>query len=358
MSQTAEPGTGTGDLSPEGTHVWDGHDWEPLWLQRDDVVEACRTCFGREPGTPEFLAEGLTNQSWRVDTEAPDGDGAYVLRVSGPELSRAQIGYEHAVAGGLHEQVAEVIAPVPGAGGETLQTFRDRMVTLFPHVDGTTGAAVDPDIRADQAARILARIHRAGTDRGFGQRPGGRAVDEPPRLTWPAVRPILEQELRRDEEVGELFAFFDQEVDALDAWLDGLRESGRTLTRGLVHGDFGPRNLMFTHGHLAGVVDWDFCHADILAFEVADAALGTLGALNAAGADPTSFWRTYLDAGGPLAIDDADLLGGFARIGALSELGYALDGRGRAKPWATEIMHGVVADITRRRDRADRLAAE
>jgi len=54
---------------------------------------AARSVFGVAADTPRFLAEGMLNQSWQIDTE----QGRFVLRVTRPELTRNQVAYEHAV---------------------------------------------------------------------------------------------------------------------------------------------------------------------------------------------------------------------------------------------------------------------
>jgi Ser/Thr protein kinase RdoA (MazF antagonist) len=329
-----------GDLSADGTHVWGGHTWEPLSLVSGEVVDAARVCFGRDASAPPtFMTEGLMNESWRIDSP----DGAYVLRVSRSDLSREQVRYEHAVTGQLHDTVREVVAPLLGRDGETLQTWQGRDLSLFPYIDGVLGTDVEPATRWQQAATILARIHRASTSLAVGRPPDqSRMVDEQPTM-WSTVRPVLERELPPTAEVGKLLSFFDSEAAALEAWLDSLRRSGRQLRRGVVHGDFNPRNMIFSQDRLVALIDWEHCHLDALAYETAGVALEA--------PDPLAFWRAYLDADGPLNADDIDLFDGFARIGTLTGLYFTTDGGDRAKPWAIEILREVADGMGQLRER-------
>ena len=343
VNRADKPSAKTGDLSPEGKHMWDGCAWEPLWLLPDEVVDAVRARFGRTVTTPRLLGEGLLNQSWRIDSPG----GLYVLRVSRSERPREQVAYEHAFIRALREHVAAVVAPLPGQDGETVQRWRRRILSLFPYIEGTPGTAVEPDVRSRRAATTLARIHRVGVDLGFGQRPGWSSVDEHPRLIWPTVRPVLERDLGGEADLAELFAVFDREVSDLDAWLDDLHRSGRPLPRASVHGDFNPRNLIFHRNNLVAVIDWDDCRLEPIAWEVAQVAFG------APDTDPHAFFQSYLDAGGPLTPDDFELLGGFARAGALSEVRWATVGglAERAHPRAVATLREVVAGLAWLRER-------
>lgn len=336
-AQTPEPAVG--DLSADGIKVWGGHQWAPLWLLQCEIVEAAHVCFGRNVAAPPtFMTEGLMNQSWRVAAH----EGAYVLRVSRPELSRESVDYEHAIVGQLHQEIGEVVPALAGSGGETLQLWRGRVLSLFPYIDGTLGTDVEPAIRWRQAASILARIHRVSTSLGLSQHADhARAVIDQPTM-WSRVRPVLERDLARSCDVGELLRFFDDEAADLETWLESVRSAGRELRRGIVHGDFNPRNLLFRNDRLVAVIDWESCHVDVLAYEAALALKAP---------DPLAFWRTYLDAGGPLTVEDIDLLSGFARIDTLAGLYFTTDGGDRSKPWAIDILRDVASDVRRLRKR-------
>lgn len=314
MTYPTSPGVQVGDLSPDATHMWDGDAWNPLWLLPDDVMHAVRVCFGRTVTAPCLLGEGLLNQSWRID--APDR--RYVLRVSRPERLWEQVAYEHALIRALHEQVNVAIVPIHGRDGETVQQWRTNILSLFPYVEASSGTAVAAEARKMQTATVLAQIHRASVTLGFGQRPGWHAVDDHPRFIWSKVRPALERDLADVPDLAEVFSIFDHKVSELNTWLDGLHLRGRSLLRAPIHGDFNPRNFLFDHDQLIGVIDWDHCRTDPLAWEVAQVGFGDPEH------DPRTFFQHYLEAGGPLTPDDFALLSGFARVGILSEVQWAV----------------------------------
>ncbi|MGH7488757.1 MAG: phosphotransferase, partial [bacterium] len=126
-----------GDLSSEHTHYWDGDDWQwqPLWLKPDEVIEAAATAFGRSGTDTQYLADGLLNQSWRIDD--------YVLRVSRPERTREQVQYEHDVIGALHEHLDVVVPALKAEDGASVVDWKGRILSLFPFVHGISGTEVD-----------------------------------------------------------------------------------------------------------------------------------------------------------------------------------------------------------------------
>ncbi|MEJ7653795.1 MAG: phosphotransferase, partial [Chloroflexia bacterium] len=150
-------------------------------------------------------------------------------------------------------------------------------------------------------------------------------------------------------DLAELFYVLDREVSELDEWLDDLHHHGRQLLRAPVHGDFNPRNLLFKHDNLVAVIDWDDCRLDPIAWEVAQVSFGEPDS------DPRGFFRSYLEAGGPLTLDDFELLGGFARIGMLSEIQWtvtSLDGpAGHAAPRGLTTLREVAAGVSWLRER-------
>lgn len=336
-----------GDLNAAGTHYWDGPvwEWQPLWLSAAEAGEAARAVFGTDVGEVSFLADGYLNQSWRIDT----GPAGFVLRVGRPEVTEEQTGYEHDFATVLHAQVPEAVAPLSGRDGRTVQRWRSHVLSLFPFVEGTAGTEVPAEVRSGEVAGVKARFHQAASARfPRRQRPGFRSVDEHPRWVWTRIRPVLTAELQGDDRFEELAAAFDQEAADLDAWLDHLHHTGRPLPRAAIHGDLNPRNLLFREDRLVGVIDFDGCRVEPLAWEVAQTAVGEPDI------DPQVFWRQYLDAGGPLDPGDIDLLGGFARIGCFSQLQWAVNETG-VRPSVLELLEDVASGLAYLRTREQEL---
>ncbi|MBA2758821.1 MAG: phosphotransferase, partial [Chloroflexia bacterium] len=115
MTQAKSSKCQRGDISPDGRHYWAGDvwQWQPFWLDAVDVAEAVRQEFGRTVINVRFLAAGMLNQSWHVETT----HRSYVLRISRRERSRAQVAYEHEFLGQLMGHVEEVVAPLAGNDG-------------------------------------------------------------------------------------------------------------------------------------------------------------------------------------------------------------------------------------------------
>lgn len=326
-----------GDLSLDRTHYWNGEiwGWQRLWLVPGEVIAIAADRFGMTATSATFLASGLLNQSWRIEAD----EGSSILRVSRAERTRPQIAYEHAVLQALHARLAPVVPPLPGIDGQTIQPAAGYAASLFPFVAGVSGVDVPAAIRAREAAPALAHIHRRTAEEiHLPQRPGFRSVAEHPRWVWPAVKPVLRDALAGSAEFVRLSEAIEREIARLDTWLDTLAASDRLQPRAIVHGDFNPRNLIFHGDRLAAVIDWDDCHIEPAAWEVAQAVF-------APDVDPRAFWRAYLDAGGPLAERDFGLLGGFARIGALSELRWTRDEGGHATPHALTQLRDVVRHL-------------
>ncbi|GAB3424013.1 phosphotransferase enzyme family protein [Flindersiella endophytica] len=334
----------SGDLDFRRSQVWDDDlgRWQPLWLRPGTVLHAVRRLFGLPAHALDYLGNGFMNRSWLVTTD--DGE-RYVVRVSRAELSREQIEYEHALAAAWHEWVEPVVAPLPGVDGRTVQVEDGWRLSLFPFVEGVVGTKVDQEVRTQESAVTLARLHRVAVDElDFGQRPEFHAVHESPRWLWHEVRPVLEQKLHSDPEYRRLAGAIDREVAALDPWLDRLTTEGSLGPVAPVHGDFNPRNLLFRDNRLAGIVDFDACHLDAIVAEVAGVGFGDPDL------DPPAFFRAYLDAGGPLDAGAFGLLGGFARIGCLSEVQWSVDD-GAVHPEVHRQLTAVVDGLTWLRDR-------
>lgn len=339
MNEPGAPIHQRGEISSDGRHYWDGDvwKWQSLWLVADEVAKAAHDRFGRTATAVHFLASGMLNQSWHVET----GDGSCVLRISRPERTREQVAYEHQLLRRLKDQVREMVAPVLGRDGETVQFWAGHILSLFPFVHGAGGELVESDVRWPQSAHILARLHRASLDHVLlGQRPGFRSFDDEWRSIWHEVSPVLHRDLDGRDGFDELFSALASDVVRLERWLDDLPERDRTLVHATIHGDFNPRNVIFRDDNVVAVIDWDECRLDPIAWEVAQCAF------EAPEIDPFAFWSAYLEAGGPLLPRDVDLLPSLARIGALLQLQYTVKD-GRATPHAMQQVEDIITELGR-----------
>lgn len=298
-----------GDLSPDGTHFYDGPDWgwQQLWLTPDRVRSFCSEDRGLPVERVDLLAEGMLNQTWKITC----ADHDRVLRVGRTERTVEQVRYERLVVGAWAEVADAVVAAehddVPVLDGHTL--------TLFPFCSGDSGTRVASPIRARELVPVLAAMHRSALKLDLGQRPGSRSVDDHPRWHgWERTRLAILDRFGRSREVLDPMAIVDRAIEELDRLLDGWQRSGRLDQRAPVHGDLNPRNLIFDGDRLVGIIDTDECRVDPLVWEVAGQAYSD------GDVDPARVFRDYLDAGGPLTLADEELMLPLARLGQLSEL--------------------------------------
>lgn len=324
-----------GTVSDDGAYYWDsdGHGWQPLWLTMTEIRQAALVCYGIEAPTAQHLANGMLNQSWRI--------GDFVLRVSRAQKTREQLLYEHRVLSILHGEAPEVLSPVEGTNGRSLQAFKHRWLTMFPYVEGVLGSDLPTESRVQPTSTMMAKLHRLSQRLlNLPQRPGYYAADVQSQWLWPRLAPMLRQEVAG---ASSYFSLFDEETGQIAAWLDKLRIENAHLPSAVVQGDTNPRNLLFDGSriNIAAVIDWDECQVDLLHAAVAREAFSP-------GVRPDEFWETYISSDGPLRADSFELLFGLARLGAFIDLMWT-DHHGTANPNSLTIIRGVAETIERMR---------
>jgi len=165
-----------------------------------------------------------------------------VVRVCGPHRSREQLAQVYESAEALARREPDlVVAPVRLSDGSLLAVREGISASLWPRISGSPCDRSLPEVR-DQAARAVARLHRAGEGlSGVAPRSDERMLAE------------LPEELRDRE---------------LEAW-----QAQRPARHLLIHGDIYPGNLLWIEdaGRLA-VVDWDEARLEDPARELAWAA--------------------------------------------------------------------------------------
>lgn len=306
-----------GDVSDDGLLHYDSHawGWRALSLPRAAVADAATASFGLDlTAEPVLLGDGLLNESWRLESPA----GRHVLRVSRRERSPAQVRVEHAVARAWAGAVPQVVV----AASDATPVVEGHVLTLFPFVDGTSGAAADPVARADELAALVATLHRRTLACGLTrQRPGFTSVDEQPRwFGWPGARRAVVDRFGHEATLDAAVETVDAAIAALDLLLDAWTAAGRLARRGMVHGDLNPRNLLYRDGRLVALIDTDDCRVEPFVWDVAGLAYSDPAV------DPSRVWETYRECGGVLPDEDRELLLPFARIGSLTAIMWLQDG--------------------------------
>ncbi|MFC7620298.1 phosphotransferase enzyme family protein [Microlunatus sp. GCM10028923] len=330
----SDPEPERGALSPDGTHYYDGAGWgwQPLWLTSDRLVDFCRDAWGLPVRRASLLAEGMLNQTWKLDC----ADHDRVLRVGRSERTAEQVRYEYVVARAWAEVTPVLVAPeqdeVPVLDGHTL--------AVFPFVQGVSGVSVASPVRSREIIPVLAAMHRASVGLGLGQRPGFGSIDDHPRwFGWQQVRIAIMDRFGHGPEVLTPIGAVDRAVEEQDRQLDTWLRSGRLDVRAPVHGDLNPRNQLYRDDRLVGLIDTDDLRVEPLAWEVAGMAYTD------ADVDPRRVWRDYLDAGGPLDPRDEELLLPFVRMGQLGEIQWLTDEDGAATHLALGNLNHLVKSL-------------
>jgi Ser/Thr protein kinase RdoA (MazF antagonist) len=319
LRRVSEPEPERGALSPDGTHYYDGAGWGwlPLWLTAERLIDFCRGEWGLPVRRVSLLAEGMLNQTWKLDC----ADHDRVLRVGRAERTAEQVQYEYAVTRAWTKITPGLVGPeradIPVVDGHTL--------AVFPFVQGVSGVGVPSPVRSREIIPVLAALHRASVGLELGQRPGFRSIDDHPRwFDWEQVRIAIMDRFGRGPDVLAPVGVVDRVVEEQDRLLDAWARSGRLEARAPVHGDLNPRNQLYRGDRLVGLIDTDDVRIEPLAWEVAGQAYSD------SAVDPRRVWRDYLDAGGPLDPRDEELLRPFVRMGQLGEIQWLTDEVGAA----------------------------
>ncbi|WP_328582375.1 phosphotransferase [Streptomyces sp. NBC_00370] len=229
----------------------------------DSVFVELTSTFGLgEVRERRYLADGLMNENWKVDTAA----GVFALkRVT--DVSHDRLVRNLGVLDSLASDGIPASAPVPTASGSLVAEVGGGVWCLFPWVTGSHLRGVD--LSLSQAASLgvhLGRLHE-GLDRARdkGMLP---AVPEtvPADVTTP--KRAVEKAERLSGAVGNKGACTGFDVAAMAA-LEQRRvliskhagrrpQSGVPAGRhGWTHGDVQYRNLLWEGGDLAAILDWD-----------------------------------------------------------------------------------------------------
>lgn len=245
---------------------------------------------------------------WRAEGERP-----LLIHQSPMWRTSAELTWIHQLITLVARTVPESVVPLPTRSGATFVEHDGTLVTVYPFVDGVH---LDRENAAQReaAARLLARVHRALL-----------ACDKPPRpeagphSPWAAATLRLVPPQLEDPELSD--------------WHAALRQRG-DLQRGLIHGDYYRRNLLWSDERIVAVVDWHEARQDLLLAEVAGATWELSKGPASRGFDvdrAQAFLNAYASAGGPADVADRSLIVPLIRWRLREEalLSLALEARGQ-----------------------------
>ncbi|WP_051806370.1 phosphotransferase [Streptomyces sp. NRRL F-2747] len=206
----------------------------------------------------EFLAHGLMNRNWRLDTSA----GSYAVKqITDVPLPQARRNI--AVLLDLARAGIAVPTPLPADGGELVVEVGGHGYCVLTWVDGehVQGTDLTFDESRDLGA-VLARLHEGLRRHGPGPVPEreptakARGADESDRAAVALLGrlpddPVIDFDKAVADALHDRRALLARYADARP---DGEVPAG---PYGWTHGDFQYRNLLRREGQVVAVLDWD-----------------------------------------------------------------------------------------------------
>lgn len=153
----------------------------------DRIKSACRAWFGADLSVLEPLPAGFSGV---LPVVVRSGAGAWVVKSFPPTANRARAAWVHGLMRHLRESGVEEVPPLLATpDGDTFREAAGGIWEVVGFVGGVSTAAPTPE-QAQEAARVLARVHRAAREW-----PG-----EPPRR---GPSPALVERVRRAAMLGD-----------------------------------------------------------------------------------------------------------------------------------------------------------
>jgi homoserine kinase type II len=246
-------------------------------LSRNDL-EVIREAFGLgDVRRVTFLAQGLMNRNWRIDTDA----GSYALKLL-CDVPVDLASRNASVLAALTSAGLPVCAPLIAATGNALFETGSRAYLVSrwadgEHVEGTQLTMA----QAAEFGRLVATIHRRLGDLARSPalapavRPRAkvtdpdRAVDKADRLlaVISGLSVPTDFDVRARALLEDRIALLGKHRQCVPAVVDGLPGAF-----GWTHGDLQHRNVLWSAGSVTAVLDWDRIGVRPLGEEVARTA--------------------------------------------------------------------------------------
>ncbi|TMK29111.1 MAG: hypothetical protein E6G64_07445 [Actinobacteria bacterium] len=252
------------------------------------------------PTVGERLAGGSTGSLLRA--------GSVVVRAEHADPQNVR--WEHELLFFLAEESEAVIAPLLQRDGSSFFLDGDRVVSVFPFVDGESLKLGDKSLRRTWPT-LIGRLHR-------------RAQAWPVQTPRPGVPGFRDRDWEHND-------WWDwdavEKAPALIRAYEELREwvaHAPPLTVWAIHGDLHPANVLTRDGRIAGIIDWHYARRDWPAFELACVAWDVSRRPNTIVLDDVVMERAvtdYIAAGGP---GEPEHLRTLMRLRALAALLFSL----------------------------------
>ena len=196
------------------------------------------------------IAEGVENSNYLLAMES----GTYILTLYEKRVEAADLPFFLALMEHLAARGVPCPVPVRGVDGASLRTLGGRPAAIVTFLPGLWPR--QPTVAQCAAVgESLAKLHLAGAD--FTRL-------RPNALSLAGWRALLDDCLTRREAVApELADEVEGELALLEAaWPEGL-------TRGIIHADLFPDNVLFNGARVSGIIDFYFACHDFFAYDLA-----------------------------------------------------------------------------------------
>ena len=254
--------------------------------------------------------------------------GEFIVRVEHADLENVR--WEHALLRFLAEEIDQVVDPLVALDGSTFYVDGDRIVSVFPFLEGEELRSQEPLFR-DELPVLLARVHR-------------RAQAWPVAEQRPGVPSLRERDWDRNDwwdwSIVEKPPPLVRAFEELHEWV-----AAADLSVCPIHGDFHAGNVLVRDGHVAGIVDWQYARRDWPALELA----GMVWDLSSDGESTTldtalrdQIVGRYVDAGGP---GEPRALVPLMRLESLVSALFLLTRAARGQPWDREFTQMLIATL-------------
>jgi Ser/Thr protein kinase RdoA (MazF antagonist) len=194
----------------------------------DDIRQVLWQHWGIEIQSFSPLFGGEASSIWKIDTQ----DQPLVVRIAPEHMCPSHLEYRLRVQAGVSTALDIVPMPCETTSGSLVVLSGSNPISVQAVCSGRIREYLTHENRIE-AARALAVVHLALDSCEVP------AVQLQPHLESTHSNPCPD-ELRDDD---------------LDAWIVSLPSSG--WHRGLIHGDYYNRNVLWNEDRISGVIDWD-----------------------------------------------------------------------------------------------------
>ena len=189
---------------------------------------------------------GTINSNYELETAA----GHYFLRLNQGKTAD-DVRYEHGLVAELAARGVSTPCPLPTKHGDSFANFGDKQVSLFPWLEGEhrQGDAITEAV-AREVGAALALLHDCGHDLAERFARSGIYTTADMEVRWRGFRDSADPELA--DAIAELGAEFE--------WLAGVASVREEASRGIIHGDLFPDNVLFKlqcDAEIAALIDFE-----------------------------------------------------------------------------------------------------